>query len=166
MSDVKLWRPAIAKLVNKGKRDFCLFEYEVADPNDKSKYGKTYRFDAISFNPFRISRDAVIRGIETKSSRADFVSDKKWMNYLSYCHFFAFMCQPGVIKKEELPLGVGLFYISPVEVNGKAHYIITKEAQWNKREVSIEHRAAVSHRLYSRAVSDLFKRSSKEFLTI
>lgn len=67
------------------------------------------RFDALLIN----CRKQYIRGFEFKSSRADFLSDKKWHKYLKYCNTFSFVCPPDVIKKGELPKGVGLVHIQP-----------------------------------------------------
>jgi len=159
-TNIKSWAPAIKQLLNKGKHDMVLFEYTVRDPKgDVPKWAREFRFDAISFNPFRISTDAVIRVLETKSSRADFLCDKKWQHYLPYAHFFAFLCPTDVIKKDELPKGVGLFYIDDKNK-------ITKIKQWSKREVSAEHRIAVSYRLYARAVADLYNQSKKAMISI
>jgi len=50
---------------------------------------------------------------EIKTSRADFLSDSKWHNYVNYCHRFSFVCPKGVIDKNELPEEVGLIYYYP-----------------------------------------------------
>jgi len=65
------------------------------------------RFDLIRVDPYR----QYIRIFEFKSCRADFTSDKKWQNYLKYCHTFTFVCGREVIKREELPGGIGLLWI-------------------------------------------------------
>ena len=51
-------------------------------------------------------------GYEIKVSRNDFTSDKKWVDYLSYCNRFYFVCPWGLIAKDELPEGVGLLWAS------------------------------------------------------
>ena len=51
-------------------------------------------------------------GYEIKVSRADFEQDQKWVDYLSYCHEFYFACPAGLIRSDELPLNVGLVWIS------------------------------------------------------
>jgi hypothetical protein len=62
------------------------------------------RFDVIGIN--RYNRE--IRIFEVKSCRQDFVSDKKWQNYLPYCTHFAFVAPKGVIKPDEIPKEIGL----------------------------------------------------------
>jgi hypothetical protein len=66
-----------------------------------------YRFDLIRVDPWR----QYIRIFEFKSCRRDFVSDKKWQNYLKYCHTFTFVCPREVINKGDLPKGIGLLWI-------------------------------------------------------
>lgn len=45
---------------------------------------------------------------EVKVSRADFLQDHKWMEYLPYCNEFAFVTAPGVIKTaDEIPPDAG-----------------------------------------------------------
>lgn len=50
-------------------------------------------------------------GIEIKVSRQDFLSDKKWREYLPYCSRFYFIAPVGIIKKEELPKDIGLIEV-------------------------------------------------------
>jgi len=54
-----------------------------------------------------------ITGYEIKVSRSDFLADNKWHLYLKYCNKFYFVCPTGMIKKEELPEDVGLYYYDP-----------------------------------------------------
>lgn len=49
-----------------------------------------------------------VRGYEVKTSRADFISDKKWRDYLPFVNEFFFCAPPGTITKDELPPEVGL----------------------------------------------------------
>jgi len=65
------------------------------------------RFDLIRLDPYR----EYVRIFEFKSCRADFRADKKWENYLKYCHTFTFVCPREVIQKDELPPGIGLLWI-------------------------------------------------------
>lgn len=66
------------------------------------------RFDLIRIDPIRPH----IRIFEFKSSRQDFVSDKKWENYLKYCHTLTFVCPREVIRREDLlNKNVGLMWI-------------------------------------------------------
>jgi len=52
-----------------------------------------------------------VRGFEVKISRSDFLSDRKWPNYLPYVNYFYFATPPGLIKPEELPPEIGLLEI-------------------------------------------------------
>jgi hypothetical protein len=53
-----------------------------------------------------------IIGYEIKLSRSDFLNDKKWPRYLSYCNEFYFVCADGIADKRELPDEVGLLTVS------------------------------------------------------
>jgi DNA repair protein MmcB-like len=57
-------------------------------------------------------------GYEIKVSRHDFEQDQKWIDYVSYCHEFYFVCPAGLIRSDELPQGVGLMWVS---TTGKLH---------------------------------------------
>lgn len=65
------------------------------------------RFDMIRIHP----RKQYIRIFEFKSCRQDFISDKKWQNYLKYCHTFTFVSPREVIKKEDVPKSIGLLWV-------------------------------------------------------
>lgn len=54
-----------------------------------------------------------IVGYEIKVSRSDFLGDNKWHLYLQYCNEFFFVVPKGLIRKDELPEGVGLIYYDP-----------------------------------------------------
>lgn len=49
-------------------------------------------------------------GYEIKVARSDFLSDKKWKNYLPYCQEFYFVSPHDVIRKEEVPESAGLIH--------------------------------------------------------
>ena len=52
-------------------------------------------------------------GYEIKISRSDFLRDKKWPEYLEYCHEFFFVCPWGMIKPDEITdKAAGLYWIS------------------------------------------------------
>jgi len=44
-----------------------------------------------------------VHGFEVKVSRADFLADKKWRQYLPHCNRFSFVCPRGVIGPADLP---------------------------------------------------------------
>lgn len=51
-------------------------------------------------------------GYEIKVSRSDFLKDDKWQGYLKYCTDFYFVCPSKLIMPEELPVDVGLIWLS------------------------------------------------------
>lgn len=73
-------------------------------------------------------------GYEVKISRSDFLKDKKWSDYLPYCHNFYFVCPHGVIGVEELPPEAGLLYVS--KTGNKL--FVKKHAQRRAIELPIE----------------------------
>lgn len=54
-----------------------------------------------------------VSAYEVKSNRADFMADTKWPGYKAYCNQLSFACPEGVIKPEELPDEIGLYYYKP-----------------------------------------------------
>jgi len=69
------------------------------------------RLDALAFKHSWATPN--IKGYEIKTSRADFLSDKKWPGYLDYCHMFYFVCPKGMISRkeiEDMDENVGLIY--------------------------------------------------------
>jgi hypothetical protein len=55
-------------------------------------------------------------GYEVKVSRADFKNDEKWPAYLPLCNQLYFVCPKDLIKRDEVPDGVGLKYCTPSRV--------------------------------------------------
>jgi hypothetical protein len=53
-----------------------------------------------------------LTGYEIKVSRADFLGDEKWRNYLPLCNYLYFAAAPGVIRASELPPAIGLMEAS------------------------------------------------------
>lgn len=78
------------------------------------------RLDALLIN----CRKQYIRGFEFKVTRNDFLQDKKWHKYIKYCNTFTFVCPPDVIKKGELPKGIGLVYVESFDAG--RHVEITR----------------------------------------
>jgi len=71
-------------------------------------------------------------GYEIKISRSDFLRDKKWPEYLDYCHEFYFVCPWGMIQKNDIPDNrVGLCWITK---NG-SRVIIKRHADY--REIGV-----------------------------
>lgn len=69
------------------------------------------RFDAVGIT--KSYTKPCIKIYEVKVERSDFVRDNKWNCYLQYCNEFYFICPAGLIKKEELPMEVGLIWYNP-----------------------------------------------------
>lgn len=70
---------------------------------------KGYILDGFAFTQAYRSMKTI--GYEVKVSRKDFLHDKKWQNYLPVCNTFYFVSPPEVIHKEDLPDGIGLYYV-------------------------------------------------------
>ncbi len=66
--------------------------------------GSGCRFDVIGLG--RYTRQ--VRIYEVKSSRADWLSDRKWERYLPFCTHFAFVAPAGAIARWELDRAIGL----------------------------------------------------------
>lgn len=69
-----------------------------------SPAGSGCRFDVVGLG--RYTRQ--VRIYEVKSSRADFLADRKWTQYLRFCTHFAFVAPAGAIQRWELEPGIGL----------------------------------------------------------
>lgn len=54
-------------------------------------------------------------GYEIKTSRADFLRDKKWKRYLPACTQFYFVCPHGLIKPNEIEDPAGLLWLTKTE---------------------------------------------------
>jgi len=66
--------------------------------------GSKCRFDVIGLG--RYTRQ--VRIYEVKSSRADWLADRKWERYLPFCTQFAFVAPAGAIARWELDRDIGL----------------------------------------------------------
>lgn len=58
-----------------------------------------------------------IKCYEVKVSRSDFLNDKKWQEYLPYCHELYFVAPKGVIEPNELPPEAGLLQVASTGTN-------------------------------------------------
>lgn len=96
----------ILLLAKRHKNDVFVSECKTGS----SQYSKTVRFDAWVMKKSWLNPCTI--GYEIKVSRSDFTSDTKWQKYLDYCNEFYFVCPDGLIRKEELPKGVGLLWVS------------------------------------------------------
>jgi hypothetical protein len=70
--------------------------------------GKERRLDAWVLKPGYKPITAV--GFEIKTSRADWLNDQKWPEYLATCQEFYFVTPSGVMRKEEVPEMAGLMH--------------------------------------------------------
>jgi hypothetical protein len=66
--------------------------------------------------------------MEVKTSRGDFLADKKWQKYLFYCTHFYFIAPTGIIKPCELDPRVGLIELQEVG-HGYFRYTFTKKCR-------------------------------------
>lgn len=71
------------------------------------------------------SRDNIIKVMEVKSCRNDFVTDKKWKNYLQFANIFYFIAPHGAILPDELPAGIGLIEFGDLELS-RPHWYVAK----------------------------------------
>jgi hypothetical protein len=71
---------------------------------------KVYVFDGWAMKKSWSNPEVI--GYEIKVSRGDFLSDKKWRNYLPYCNTFYFVCPRGIVDVKELPEDTGLILVS------------------------------------------------------
>lgn len=70
---------------------------------------------------------------EIKTSRSDFLNDRKWRNYLPYCNEFYFVAPNGLIDAKELPPEAGLLeQLGGFE--GK-RLVCRKKAAWREVEI-------------------------------
>lgn len=92
-------------LAKKHADDFFITECK----NGPTCYGSHLRMDAVAIKKSWANPCIIV--YEVKVSHSDFVSDSKWPSYLKYCNRFYFACPEGLIKKTELPDGVGLIYV-------------------------------------------------------
>jgi hypothetical protein len=87
-------------------------------------YHSSIRFDVVGIR--RSKR--IVRILEVKTSRADFLADKKWQRYLHFATHFYFICPAGLIKPGELDDKVGLIELQEVG-NGYFRYQFTKRCR-------------------------------------
>lgn len=73
-------------------------------------HGSHRRLDAWAMN--RSWSQAAVFGYEVKVSRADFLKDEKWVDYLPMCNCLSFVSPRELIMPEELPQDVGLLWVS------------------------------------------------------
>ena len=72
-------------------------------------------------------------GYEIKVSRADFLQDKKWPDYLPVCNSFYFVCPPGIIIPSDLPTEIGLIWVEGEELvmkkNARRRIVLAEDLQ-------------------------------------
>jgi len=123
-SDIRQWfRPVSDKPFPLSGHEVCLFEFGIDN----------HRFDLIRINCYARK----IRIFEFKSNRADFLHDKKWKNYLAYCHTLTFVCPPNVISVNELPKGIGLLNVFRWKYKGERRLGKRLGGIWVRRPRSV-----------------------------
>lgn len=77
--------------------------------------GGRYRADVLALS----MKGEIVIG-ELKSSVSDFRSDKKWHNYLDYCHRFYFCMNAAVYRKvaDKIPKGIGVILVKVYKQDG------------------------------------------------
>lgn len=83
------------------KRLYANYDLVIAE---FTPYQRGVAFDIIALNRNR----GEARIIECKTSRADFLADRKWETYLPYCTHLAFLGSSTAFLKEELPPEIGV----------------------------------------------------------
>jgi len=85
-----------------------LLLFEVKDGPTHSR--KHFRIDALAIK--RTWSPPTVIGYEIKSSRSDFLGDKKWPEYLKMCNELYFVTPHQLVKPEEVPADCGLIEAS------------------------------------------------------
>lgn len=96
---------------------FCTSEASVGGRGDRSSMR---RLDFLAIAPSWSSQATI--GFEVKVTRADFVGDNKWPEYLPYCDRFWFVTAPGVVRAGEIPDNVGW-----MEASKNGRVLLTKK---------------------------------------
>lgn len=95
-------------LSEKHRKDFFMTEVK----NGSTWMSSGLRIlDAVAFNKSWANKK--ITGYEIKVSRSDFLNDAKYLEYLPLVHSLYFVVPNGLVKKEEVPIEVGLIYYYP-----------------------------------------------------
>jgi len=90
-----------------------------------------------------VNRDGQIVIIEVKSSRADFISDKKWHIYRQFCDMMYFAIDGSYINRDELPAGIGLMKLDESERG----FYFDKKAKTKKFDLTPEIRCDLMFRM-------------------
>lgn len=103
----KITAEMIVKLLRE-KHSEDVFVTECKDGPTQS--ASHFRMDAWAMN--RSWANPCVSAYEVKVSRADFLGDNKWRSYLPCCNQLSFVCPRGLIRIDELPAEVGLYYVA------------------------------------------------------
>ena len=72
-------------------------------------------------------------GYEIKTSRADFLQDRKWTDYLPVCSSFYFVCPSGIILPADLPPEIGLIWVEGedlvIKKKSRRRIVLTEDLQ-------------------------------------
>jgi len=94
---------------------------------------------------------------EIKVSRQDFLSDKKWQEYVPYCNLFFFACPRGVVRIGDLPSGVGLVWAYP---SGRMRVLVRPEFH----KMSAGHERDVNRRMLKMIINGKAFPSKPDFM--
>jgi hypothetical protein len=103
-------------------REVTVWEPEIGEEGDGTSSWRQLRLDVVRWEPGRWHRRSGrprILGVEVKSSRADFASDRKWTLLQRHVHGLAFAAPAGVIDLAELDAvskRVGLYEWDGIEL--------------------------------------------------
>ena len=97
-------------------------------------------------------RDGLSFLVECKTSRADFLADKKKRfrkdPSLGMGDWRFFMCEPDVIKVDDLPEGWGLLYVLPKQIK-KVYGVPKGNCEWWSRKPFEGHKRSENQMMYS-----------------
>ena len=106
MVPLSAWAIKVA-LDRRYRRKYVTF----CEVKDGATYGRKHR--QIDFLAIKKTwKPVTIAAFEIKISRNDFLSDKKWVDYLPLCNEFYWVCPTGLISKDEVDERAGLIYVS------------------------------------------------------
>lgn len=124
---------------------FTTTEFQVGGRNGPGAGG---RIDYLAIRPSWSNPE--IEAVEVKVSRADFLADNKWPQYLPYATRFWFATAPGIVQRDEIPEQAGWLEAS---ANGARLFVRKKAPNLPRPEPKMEAelmRAIVHRHFYGR----------------
>ena len=140
MQDYKLRGYACIPEMQIGDLAYKLGLNDTGLKNKKGRKKGAYRMRPDIWLVSRLGRIVII---EVKSSRADFVSDKKWHIYRQFCDMMYFAIDGSYIDRDELPTGIGLMKLDSSERG----FYFEKKAKVKKFDLKLEIRCDLMFRM-------------------